>query len=146
MHSIAALFFRELDFELASTLGYTVSSADGSLPPGAHSSSLEVPPGRRSRSCHDIWHCGHLPRRSKTPDLSALTCLHLLRLPIQVPLIPPPLRSSVALIFTIERSTPFPIDSRSVPYPYLVPYPSRLTDVTLRSYSVRVRLPSVSTS
>ena len=71
MHSIAAWFFWELDFKLASTLGYTASSADGSLPPGAHSSSLEVPPGWWSRSCHDIWHCGRLPQQSKMPDLSA---------------------------------------------------------------------------
>ena len=47
--------------------------------------------------------------RSK-PD-PPVTCLHLLRLPIQVPLIPPPLHISVALTVTIEQPPPFPIDS-----------------------------------
>ena len=71
-----------------------------------------------------------------------LTCLHLLGPPIQVPLTPPPLRSHVALTFTIKWLTPFPIDSQSVPYPYTVPYLLRLTDAILWSCSVRVHFRS----
>ena len=65
-----------------------------------------------------------------------LTCLHSLGPPIRVPLTLPSLRSHVALTFTIERLTPFPINSRPVPYSYTVPYQSRLSDIILRSCSV----------
>ena len=59
-----------------------------------------------------------LEMTDKQGSSRAVTCLHSLGPPIQVPLIPPPLRPSIALTFTIERFTLFPIDSRSVPYPY----------------------------
>ena len=67
---------------------------------------------------------------------SPLTCLHSLGPPIRVPLTPPPLRSRLALTFTIEQPPPFPIDSLRVPYLNTVPYQSRLSDVILRSCSV----------
>ena len=70
-----------------------------------------------------------------------MTCLHLLRLLIRVPLILPPLHSSVALTFTIEPLPLFPINSRRVSYLDMVPYPSRSSDVTLWSCSGRVCLP-----
>ena len=78
------------------------------------------------------------PTRPQTGNLPCwpLTCLHLVRPPIRVLLIPPPLRPSIAPAFTIERSTPFPIDSLRVPYLDTVPYQSRLSDVILRSCSV----------
>ena len=45
------------------------------------------------------------------PIPALVTCLHSLGPLIRAPLIPPPLRSSIALTFTIKRLTPFPIDS-----------------------------------
>ena len=68
--------------------------------------------------------------------LIPVTCLHSVRPPIRVLLIPPPLRPSIAPAFTIERSTPFTINSLRVPYLDTVPYQSRLSDVILRSCSV----------
>ena len=73
-----------------------------------------------------------------------VTCLHSLQLPIRVLLIPPPLCSSEDLTFTIKQSTPFPIDSRPVPYHYMVPYPRRLSDIICCSRSVQVHFRSAS--
>ena len=90
--------------------------------------------GRAGRhvTCHTGgWDTCHTGEAGDT-----LTCLHLLRLLIQVPLIPPPLRVSVALTVTIEQSPPFPINSLRVPYLDTVPYQSRLSDVILRSCSI----------
>ena len=73
---------------------------------------------------------------------SMVTCLHSLGPLIRVPLTPPPLHSRLALTFTIEQPPPFPINSLRAPYLDTVPYQSRLSDVILQSYSVRVRFRS----
>ena len=72
----------------------------------------------------------------------ALTCLHSLWLLIRVLLILPPLRSSVALTFTIEQLPPFLIDSQWIPYHNTVPYPCHLSDIT-RLLLFRTSLPPV---
>ena len=80
----------------------------------------------------------HHIRQPYLARLDPMTCLHSLRLPIQVPLIPPLLCSSEDLTFTIKQSTPFPINSWPVPYHSMVPYPHRLSDIICCSPSIQV--------
>ena len=74
------------------------------------------------KSCFKQQRAGH--------GSEPLTCLHLLRPPIRVPPVLPPLCFSVALTFTIEQSPLLLINSERFLYPNMVPYPSCLSHIT----------------